>query len=122
MQQHILNLQQNMKEVQQHTEDLSNDIRDVDILTQHVHDTLYSQQQREAAKQTVAKGWPQHFTDEERDNVISWYVQKATAQHMADTCTADTEDHQLPSFIGTVHGQSSNLRHTFTSATTNNTR
>ena len=77
MQQHILNLQQNMKEVQQHTEDLSNDIRDVDILTQHVHDTLYSQQQREAAKQTVAKGWPQHFTDEKRDNVISWYVQKA---------------------------------------------
>ena len=77
MQQHILNLQQNMKEVQQQTKDLSNDIRDVDILTQHVHDTLYSQQQREAAKQTVAKGWPQHFTDEERDNVISWYVQKA---------------------------------------------
>lgn len=36
MLQQILNLQQNMKEVQKYTEDLSND-RDVNILTEHVH-------------------------------------------------------------------------------------
>lgn len=25
----------------------------------------------------MAKGWPQEFTDEERDNVIKWYLPKA---------------------------------------------
>ena len=65
------------KEAQKYTEELNNDIRYVDILTQHVHDNFYSQQQREAAKQTVAKGWPQELTEAERDNVINWYVQKA---------------------------------------------
>ena len=127
MQQHILNLQQNMKEVQQHNRGFSNDIRDVDILTQHVHDTLYSQQQREAAKQTWQKDGRNTLQMRSVTTSSAGMCKKleskdTTAQHMADTCTADTEDHQLPSFIGTVHGQSSNLRHTFTSATTNNTR
>lgn len=77
MQQQLVDLQERVRKLEQHTERMQRNITDVDILTQHLHDAVYNQQQREAARQTVAKGWPQDFTDEERDQVISWYMEKA---------------------------------------------
>lgn len=76
MQQQLVDLQESVRKLEQLTERMQRNITDVDILTQHVHDAVYNQQQREAARQTVAKGWPQDFTDEERHQVISWYMEK----------------------------------------------
>ena len=77
LQQQVLNLQQSVQKLEQHSADLRADVKDVDILTQHVHQALYAQQQREAAKQTIAKGWPHHFSDDERNKVVQWYAEKA---------------------------------------------
>ena len=55
MQQQMMNLQQSVQELEKETTDLRHNIQDADILTQHVHETLFTQQKREAAKQTVAK-------------------------------------------------------------------
>ena len=67
MQQPMMNLQQSVEELEKQTTDLTHNIQDVDILTQHVHETLFTQQKRETAKQTAAKGWPKEFTDAERE-------------------------------------------------------
>ena len=57
MQQHTqeVNLRQSVQELEQQTTDLRHNTEDVDILTQHVHKTLFAQQKKEAAKQTVAQ-------------------------------------------------------------------
>ena len=78
MQQQLLSLQENVQKLQR-------DLTDVDILTQHVHDTLYTQQQRDAARQTVAKGWPKDFSDEARDAVIKWCMEKANVDNYYTT-------------------------------------
>jgi DNA-binding protein H-NS len=54
MQQQLVDLQERVRKLEQHTERMQRNITDVDILTQHVHDAVYNQQQREAARQTVA--------------------------------------------------------------------
>ena len=81
MQQQLRSLQENVQKLEKSTENLRRELTDVDILTQHVHDTLYTQQQRDAARQTVAKGWPKDFSDEERDAVIKWYMEKANVDN-----------------------------------------
>ena len=85
IQQQVMNLQQSVQQLEKYTDDLRAEIKDVDILTQHVHQSLHTQQQREAAKQTVAKGWPQHLTDEERNRVIHWYMEKAGVANQYST-------------------------------------
>ena len=114
MQQQILNLQQSLQDMQKQSEDLGNDIRDVDILTQHVHDALYLQQQREVAKQTVAKGWPKEFTDEERDNVISWYLRRAGVE---ENCTTThgryMHGRYRQSPVTILHWKSESAKHAF---------
>ena len=84
MQQQLLSLQENVKKLEKNTENLRRDHTDVDILTQHMHDTLYTQQQRDAARQTVAKGWPKDFS-EEWDAVIKWYMEKANVDNYYTT-------------------------------------
>lgn len=127
MQQQLLNLQENVRKLEDNTKHLKNDIKDVDILAQYVHDTVYAQQQREVARQTVAKGWPQEFGDGDRDRVINWYTAKAGVENLYKTTHGRYmygryKSSPITINIGMKTGQSRHSRTTYTSATTNTTQ
>lgn len=50
-----------------------------------MHDILYTQQQRDAARQTVEKGWPKIYSDEELDAAIKWHMEKANVDNYYTT-------------------------------------
>ena len=77
MQQQMQSMQDTMTHLEQITTNMRQDITDVEIMANYVHDTLYTQQQKDASIQTVAKGWPTNFSESERDSVIQWYAEKA---------------------------------------------
>ena len=125
MQQPMMNLQQSVEELEKQTTDLTHNIQDVDILTQHVHETLFTQQKREAAKQTAAKGWPKEFTSAEREMRSSVGILRklelpiSSPPHMDATCMEGTNLPLSPSYAGKASGQNTPLRITSTSDTTN---
>ena len=113
-QQQTIALQQSVQELEKQAKDIRHNIQDVDILTQHVHDTLLTQQKREAAKQTVAKGWPKDFTDAEREDVISWYAEKAgVASQLTTTHGRYMYGRYKPSPITIMHSEKEMAKHTF---------
>ena len=123
MQQQMQSMQDTMTHLEQITTNLRQDITDVEIMANYVHDTLYTQQQKDASIQTVAKGWPTNFSESERDSVIQWYAEKQASEassqlRMADTCTAGTKSLRSQSCTGNRSGPRTLLNLTFTSITT----
>lgn len=84
--------------------------------------TTDSSQQREA-KETVAKGWPQEFTDERhqpvRANSWSWRTLPHNCKY-----TYGRYQRQItrPSCTGTANGLNTHSKHAFTNVTTSNTQ
>ena len=87
MQQQLLSLQDNVQKLEKNTENPRRDLSRRRHPHPDVHDTLYTQQQRDAARQTVEKGWPKDFSDEERDAAIKWHMEEANVDNY----------HKLPS-------------------------
>ena len=115
MQQQMQSTQETMGQLEEITTNLRQDVTDVEMMANYVHDTLYKQQQQEVALQTVAKGWPTAFSDSERDSVISWYADKAgVANHFTTTHGRYT----YGKYNGKQNGPKTLLRPTFTSTTT----
>ena len=120
----MMNRQQSVQGLEKQTTDLRCNIEDVDILTQRVRETLVAQQKEEAAKQTVAKGWPKEFSDAERHGLINWFLHskgwsgKPVHDH---TCTDGTNLHPPPAYTGQMSGRSAPLRILSTSGTSGTT-
>jgi hypothetical protein len=114
MQQQMQSMQETMGQLEEITTNLRQDVTDVEIMANYVHDTLYKQQQQEVALQTVAKGWPTAFSDSERDSVISWYADKAgVANHFTTTHGRYTYGKYKKSPITILHWQTEWAKNTF---------
>ena len=87
MQQQLLSLQENVQKLEKNTENGKLSKRPHRRRHPHpdVHDTLYTQQSRDAARQTVEKGWPKDFSDEGRDAAIKWHMEKANVDNYYTT-------------------------------------
>ena len=87
MHEQLWSLQEKVQKLEKNTGNLRRDLTDVDILTQHVHDTLYTQQQgRDGRKISPMKSGTLSSNGTWRRQTLTI----TTPPHMTDTCTADT--------------------------------
>lgn len=107
MQQQLLSLQENVQKLEKNTENLRRDLTDVDIL----NGTQQDKRRKEDGRKTspMKSGTlPSNGTWRRQTLTITTPPQS----HMADTCTADTKDHKLPSYTGKRIGKSKHLKTT----------
>ena len=114
MQQQLVDMSENMKQLEKINEDVQYDMRDLEIFTASAHQALYRQQQQAAALQTVVKPWPTDFTDDDRDNVIQYYAAAAEVEKLMSTTHGKTVyGRYMQSPVSIIHWQSEKAKADF---------